>query len=1090
MVTARRTRLLAGIAATLAAVLGVFGLATWWLNEWRIASFGPDLVPMAPLTGALFMALGLALASRIFWPDSSVARGLGLLNSWIVLVIAGLVIAQAWLPFPLPWDDWLVGPEARDGGIPLGRMSPLTALTFILSAAALLVRSSRLERNALLRWSTTVGAAIGLLTAAVVLLSYAAGTPLLYGGATVPMALTTAIGFFAFDSALLLFLTVNELARDRRDQAAAPDPDAQGRTMTLGLIGVALGVATFIALAGFFYLRRTRTTAREAALAQLAAVADLKAAQIADWRRERLSEGRLFLRAPAVVEDLAALVERPDDPTARRRVYGWLETLRGGARYESALVFSASGALLLGSPESSSPGRGDPLNEFAASLHARDVVFGDLRRDPGGPAHLELLVPLRLTPDTAAPMAVVALRIDPEQTLFPLLRTWPASSSSGELLLLRREGGEVVYLSELRHQPAPALTIRRPVTERGLAAAIVLGGDGRTGESLDYRAVPVLYASRRIPGSSWVLVAKLDQAEAFASARREAWLAGTLVALLLLTLGQAGLFVWRQRHAVFLRRALLAEQEHRAVSERLALITRHANDVVLLFDENKRIIEANDKVIEVYGRTPEEMRRMSARDLRPGGADAAIEADFEAALKPGGSMIEAKHQRRDGRVFPVEVSARPIMIQGRLHVLSIIRDITERRAHEIEIERLNRLYSALSRVNQSIVHARDRQPFLEEVCRGLVESGGFPLAWIGWADRATHSVVPVAQSGAASAYLAEMRIQADQSPHGQGPAGVAIRENRTVVCNDFLNDPLTAPWHEAAAHAGLRAAIALPICPAIGERGVFAVYAKEPGFFGTAEISLLEEASADIVFGLENLEREARRQEGDRALHASLRETEALLKEVHHRVKNNLQVITSLLRLEAGRSHEPATRLVLKEMQGRIRSMALLHETLYRSGNFARVDMADYLRQLVTQLVRAQGGGETGSVKLILDLSPTRFEIDQAIPCGLIVNELVANSLKHGFPAGSSGEIHVFLGPDGGGRIRLRVRDTGAGLPADFQARRERSLGLQLVTDLVRQIGGQLEIAPDSPGASFTVDLPAPRLETMPIVFPPGRATA
>jgi two-component sensor histidine kinase len=208
------------------------------------------------------------------------------------------------------------------------------------------------------------------------------------------------------------------------------------------------------------------------------------------------------------------------------------------------------------------------------------------------------------------------------------------------------------------------------------------------------------------------------------------------------------------------------------------------------------------------------------------------------------------------------------------------------------------------------------------------------------------------------------------------------------------------------------------------------------------------------------------RRRAEVALLASLHEKEALLKEVHHRVKNNLQVITSLLRLETSRAAEPSTKLVLRDMQGRIRSMALLHETLYRSGNFARVDLAGYLRQLATQLFRVQNT-EPSRIHLTIDLAPAPVDIDQAIPCGLVVNELLTNSLKYAFADGRAGEVRLGLERNEDGEIRLTVIDTGAGLPHDFEARRHRSLGLQLVSDLVRQLAGTLEIGP-GPGASFT----------------------
>jgi PAS domain S-box-containing protein len=208
----------------------------------------------------------------------------------------------------------------------------------------------------------------------------------------------------------------------------------------------------------------------------------------------------------------------------------------------------------------------------------------------------------------------------------------------------------------------------------------------------------------------------------------------------------------------------------------------------------------------------------------------------------------------------------------------------------------------------------------------------------------------------------------------------------------------------------------------------------------------------------------------EETLQESMREKEALLKEIHHRVKNNLQVITSLLRLETTRSHDPSIRTVLQDMQGRIRSISLLHEMLYRTREFGRVDLGDYLRQLTTQLFRAQSSS-SGSVRLTLNLTPVRLAIERAIPCGLIVNELVSNSLKHAFAGGGSGEVTLALHQAPGEIVVLQVGDTGPGLPPDFEARRAQSLGLHLVSDLVRQLGGRFEIA--EPKALFTVTFPA-----------------
>ena len=202
-----------------------------------------------------------------------------------------------------------------------------------------------------------------------------------------------------------------------------------------------------------------------------------------------------------------------------------------------------------------------------------------------------------------------------------------------------------------------------------------------------------------------------------------------------------------------------------------------------------------------------------------------------------------------------------------------------------------------------------------------------------------------------------------------------------------------------------------------------------------------------------------------------LQEKEALLKEVHHRVKNNLQVITSLLRLESGRSSQPDIKAVLGDMQGRIRSMASLHEALYRSGIFATVNLNSYIEQLASQSFRAMLT-DANSIQLRLDLDPVTVSMDQATPCGLLINELISNCLKHGFPNERKGEVSITLKQLDDGQCCLCVSDTGVGLPADFEATRGNSLGLQLVASLATQLGGVLEIKSGSgsgSGSAFTV---------------------
>jgi PAS domain S-box-containing protein len=214
------------------------------------------------------------------------------------------------------------------------------------------------------------------------------------------------------------------------------------------------------------------------------------------------------------------------------------------------------------------------------------------------------------------------------------------------------------------------------------------------------------------------------------------------------------------------------------------------------------------------------------------------------------------------------------------------------------------------------------------------------------------------------------------------------------------------------------------------------------------------------------------RKRADAALRASLDEKTVLLKEVHHRVKNNLQIVSSLLSLQANRVQNPLALETLQDTQNRVRSMALIHETLYRSQNLAQVNFAAYVERLCAHLLHAFAV-DAKRIHLVGRVTGGGLELDEAVPCGLIINELVSNSIKHAFPAGRVGEITLDLDIQPGGMRTLRVADNGAGLPPGTDLRQTGTLGLQLVSNLADQLGGTLELE-RSGGTAFRLTFQAP----------------
>ncbi len=209
------------------------------------------------------------------------------------------------------------------------------------------------------------------------------------------------------------------------------------------------------------------------------------------------------------------------------------------------------------------------------------------------------------------------------------------------------------------------------------------------------------------------------------------------------------------------------------------------------------------------------------------------------------------------------------------------------------------------------------------------------------------------------------------------------------------------------------------------------------------------------------------RKRADEAIRASLREKDVLLREIHHRVKNNMQVISSLFSLQAAHITNEECRSILKEGQARIRSMSLVHEKLYQSRDLSKIDFGGYIRSLASQLFNGYLD-RPDRVRLETEFEEISLDINSAVPCGLILNELISNALKHAFPEGRAGTIRIELRRGPAGSVVLRVADDGGGLPEGFDVRGAGSFGLQIVNLLVDQLDAKLDVD-GTRGTAFTM---------------------
>lgn len=297
------------------------------------------------------------------------------------------------------------------------------------------------------------------------------------------------------------------------------------------------------------------------------------------------------------------------------------------------------------------------------------------------------------------------------------------------------------------------------------------------------------------------------------------------------------------------------------------------------------------------------------------------------------------------------------------------------------------------------------------------------------------------------------------------------KTGQPLIIPDTRADPT---WVQREGFEWLRSMVAAPIQVAGQTIGFLNVDRKRPSQSAMADVQRLEAFARHAAIALdhawlyEQAQQEiAERQRAEEKLKASLQEKEVLLKEIHHRVKNNLQVISSLLYLQSKQVAEPKMLEMFVDSQNRVRSMALVHEQLYQTEDLARVNVAEYVRSLASYLFRFYGLG-TDRLRLVIDVAELSLGVNIAVPCGLIINELLSNTLKHAFPGGAKGTIHIGFSTGSDGRYTLVVRDDGVGLPAGLDVRQTKSLGLRLVYTLVDQLEGTIELD-RSEGTQFRI---------------------
>jgi PAS domain S-box-containing protein len=487
----------------------------------------------------------------------------------------------------------------------------------------------------------------------------------------------------------------------------------------------------------------------------------------------------------------------------------------------------------------------------------------------------------------------------------------------------------------------------------------------------------------------------------------------------------------------------------RESEEKYRTVVNSANDGIAII-QDEVIQFANPRLAEMGGRPLEEIVNRPFADFL--GQEVLREVQTIHAGRMNGESVPSKYElllhRKNGDFLFVEVNSSLISYRNRQAALIIIRDSTERK-------RTEKLKESIFRISDAAISSDSLQELFQSIHRVISDLMPASNFYIALYDKSTDLL--------SFPYFVDEVDQPDEPRKpGRGLTEYVLRKGIPLLASPEVFALLVESGEVELVGAPSIDWLGVPLNIDGATIGVLVVQTYTEGVrYGEEEKNILKFVSDQVAMTVHRKRAEAQ-------IKAQLQEKDVLLKEVHHRVKNNMQVISSLLNLQSRRIKDPSVFEMFKESQRRIRSMALIHERLYQSSDLSRIEFSEYISNLATHLFHSYQV-DAHRIQLKLETEKVHLNINTAIPCGLIVNELVSNALKHAFPDGRNGQLEIGLQQVPGDGYVLQVIDDGVGFPEGLDFRKTETLGMQIISTLVEQIDGRLELNREK-GSAFRLE--------------------
>ncbi len=491
-------------------------------------------------------------------------------------------------------------------------------------------------------------------------------------------------------------------------------------TIPYSLIAIFIIISVIIVVIGFFYIKKQEAAIKSAVHQELVAISNLKLDQITRWQNERLQLANAIKDSNFTHSIVNNFLSNPSDQKSMSILLSYLTILKNSLDLHGAFLLDAKGSVRLFVCGSHSTISEDTSKRLKEAMDNSQVIMTNIHRhEKVKTIELDIIIPLI---SNNKPLGWLILGVDPYITLYPVIQSFPTDSKTGEFLIVTRDNDDVLFLNELRHRKDTSLQLRIPLANENVPAVMAVKGKKGIVEGVDYRGIPVVASLRPIPNSRWFLVTKIDKEEAFAEVTERSYMNIFLSVLLIISTALGIGFVWRNQRVQFYKKQYQIEKKHSSLLRKYEHLTHYANDIIFIIDaENNNIIEANERAIETYGYSIDELVSMNVKDIRAPEAAKLLNGHYKEVYKHDGYVFETLHKKKNGDVFNAEVSSRPLEIDGTKFFVAICRDITERKKAE---ERLKNILKELRNLEDII----NKSPAVAFLCRNTEE--GLPLEFI------------------------------------------------------------------------------------------------------------------------------------------------------------------------------------------------------------------------------------------------------------------------------------------------------------------------------------------------------------------------